>query len=90
MQQSFSMYWGKEEPVTIQFHRNISNQVYDKFVKPSVKQINEDWYQLESNVIMSASFFAWCFSLGQDLKIVGPSSLIDEYKIYLSNAMNQV
>ena len=87
---AFSMYWGEEEPIIIQFHRNISNQVYDKFVKPSVKQINEDWYQLESNVIMSASFFAWCFSLGQDLKIVGPSSLIEEYKIYLSNAMNQV
>ena len=37
---------------------------------------------------VTSQFYGWIFGLGEDVKIVGPEEVVDEYKSYLSKNIN--
>ena len=44
------------------------------------KSINDEHSELHVDVNVSRQFFGWIFSLGKDVKVTGPSEVVEEMK----------
>ena len=84
--QMFDMYGGKEATVTFQASNDnkILNIIFDRFGKEiNMHVINADTVRFTAEVQISPTFLAWCCSLGCDLKVVAPNSVVDRVKAYV-------
>lgn len=80
-EQVFKMYSGKTEQVTIRFSNKLIGSVYDKFGEETkMIPIGEDESIATVQVQISPTFWGWVFQFGNQMKIMSPDSVIDEYK----------
>lgn len=78
---TFSMFGGDEEQVTMQFKNNMIGVVVDRFGKDIIiSKCNEDSFKVTVGVNVSPQFFGWIFALGDDVKILGPKSVVTRMK----------
>ena len=79
---TFGMYSGKKTSVHIQFPNNMCGVFIDRFGKEvSFRKVDEDNSSVAVDVAISPQLFGWIFSLGREVKVVGPDEVVDQMKI---------
>lgn len=88
--QTFSMYGGELTEVEIEFHKSLTDVIYDKFGSDIlITRIADDWCRVAVNVVPSPVFFGWCAALADKLKILSPKSIINNYITLLNVSLKQ-
>ncbi|TGB05413.1 WYL domain-containing protein [Halobacillus salinus] len=76
--QSFHMFSGEDTRIKVQFHKSLLNVVIDRFgIDASIKQIDEDHFELSTNAKMSTGLVVWIMQWGSKAKVVSPESLVE-------------
>ena len=82
----FGMFAGRDEKVTLKCKDSLAGVIIDRFGKDVMIVPGKDGYfGVSASVSISPQFFGWVTSIGPDLKLEGPSSVVDEYKKFLNN-----
>ena len=67
--------------VKIEFANYMCGVFIDRFGKDiSIRKVDEEHSEINVSVHVSPQFFGWIFSLGKDVKVVGPSEVIEQMK----------
>lgn len=78
---TFGMYQGIKKIVRIEFANYMCGVFIDRFGKDiTIMQVDDDHSVINVNVNVSPQFFGWIFSLGKDVKVVGPEDVVEEMK----------
>ena len=78
---TFGMYQGQKTKVKIQFANDMCGVFIDRFGKDiSFRPIDEEHSELLVDVNVSPQFFGWIFSLGKDVKVTGPSEVVEQMR----------
>lgn len=78
---TFGMYQGQKKKVKIQFANDMCGVFIDRFGKDiSFRPIDEEHSELLVDVNVSPQFFGWIFSLGKDVKVTGPSEVVEQMR----------
>ena len=82
-EQAFKMFGGQLEDVVLEFDRVLIGVVYDKFGE-SVKMIpsGENKCIATVKVRISPTFWGWLFQFAGQMKILSPTSLLEQYREY--------
>ena len=76
----FGMYGGKEELVTIEFPERLAGVMIDRFGSDiSFFKAEDGFYRTAVRVMVSPTFFSWVFSFGENMRIVAPKEVNEEY-----------
>lgn len=79
--QNFGMYGGDVKRVRIEFPKDLCGIFIDRFGKDiEFFPVEDERLQISVNVAISLQFFGWVFSLGPEVKIVGPDDVVQEIK----------
>lgn len=88
--QTFGMFGGKEEIVTLQFPGYLIGVVLDRFGKEAeVRPIDGGSFRIRAKVAVSGQFFGWLAGIGKDAKIVAPDSVKNSYYEWLQEILGQ-
>ena len=86
-EQTFKMYGGEAETVTLRFADQLIGTVYDKFGEDTkMRRIDENSCAADVRVQISPTFWGWLFQFAGEMKITEPEYLIDTYKHLLDVA----
>jgi predicted DNA-binding transcriptional regulator YafY len=86
----FKMFGGEEVLVQLQFDNSLVNAVIDRFGKDVViGKMDENSFYIWIKVAVSSTFFAWISQFGNKVKILSPELVIEQYKLHLSDILNQ-
>ena len=84
--QTFSMFGGEAEKLTIEFSNHLIGVVIDRFGKDiSIRKTDEEHFQVSVDVVVSEQFFGWLFGLGTGARIVSPQSAAESMKKLLGD-----
>lgn len=87
-EQTFKMFGGETEEVTLRFSDELIGTVYDKFGEDTqMYRVDENSCGAKVTVQVSPTFWGWVFQFRGELEIVEPQELIDTYKALLENAV---
>lgn len=92
IRQTFSMFGGEKEKLTIRFENSLLDTVIDKFgVGFGAEYVpdGENHFVVTTNVSVSDQFYAWVCGFGTKAKIVAPGKVAHNFKKYLSDIANQ-
>ena len=92
IRQTFSMFGGEKEKLTIRFENSLLDTVIDKFgVGFGAEYIpdGDNHFVVTTNVSVSDQFYAWVCGFGTKAKIVAPEKEVQNFKKYLSDIANQ-
>ena len=88
--QTFGMYGGKEEIVTMSFPNSLIGVVIDRFGKEiSVRDLKDGNFRVRTRLTVSNQFFGWMAGIGKTAKILGPESVKEQYREYLQNILSE-
>ena len=78
---SFGMFGGKEEHVKLLVDNSLAGVIIDRFGK-SVMMVptDEGHFTAHVTVMVSSQFLGWVFSLGEQVKILGPQFVAEQMK----------
>ena len=77
----FKMFNGPQATVELQFDRKLIDAVYDKFGEGiEIITGKRGLCKATVEVLISPTFFAWCFQFGKSMKILSPDSVATEMK----------
>jgi len=77
--ENFSMFGGEIRRVHIEFPNDKVGIFIDRFGKDiTIRKAGQDRSMIAVDVAVSLQFFGWIFSLGSDVKITGPSDVVDK------------
>ena len=86
-EQTFKMYSGSSEKVTLRFGNQLIGVVYDKFGENTkMRRVDEDTCTACVKVQVSPTFWGWLFQFAGEMQIVEPQYLIDTYRHLLDSA----
>lgn len=86
-EQTFKMFGGETEEVTLRFSDELIGTVYDKFGEDTqMYRVDENSCGAKVTVQVSPTFWGWVFQFRGELEIVEPQELIDTYKSLLESA----
>ena len=87
---SFGMFGGKEQTVKLLVKNSLAGVIIDRFGK-NVMLIpaDDEYFTVNVAVHVSRQFLGWVFSLGEDIKIVGPDDVVEQMKIEIERLMKQ-
>ena len=85
--QTFSMFGGETETVTLQFANELMGAVYDKFGEDlQIQRVDEDSCSARVTVQVSPTFLGWVFQFQGKLRVTEPAALIEKYNALLAGA----
>ena len=85
--QTFSMFGGETETVTLQFANELMGTVYDKFGEDlRIQRLDEDNCSARVTVQVSPTFWGWVFQFQGKLRVTDPAELIEKYNALLAGA----
>ena len=83
---TFGMYGGTVEPVTMEFDDKLIGVVMDRFgTDVIIMKTDEGKFSVRHEVAVSGQFYGWVAGLGPDVKIVHPQSVVDGFKEYIES-----
>ena len=84
---NFGMFGGEEVRVKLHFQNEMVGVLLDRFGKDiSIYRTDkEGWSETYVDVALSDQFLGWIFSLGTNVKIVGPEEVVKKFKDELKN-----
>ena len=92
IRQTFSMFGGEQEKVTIRFENGLLDTVIDKFgVGFGAEYVpdGEKHFVVTTNVSVSEQFYAWICGFGTKAKIVAPRQIVKAFGEYLADIQEQ-
>lgn len=89
--QTFSMFGGETETVTLQFANELMGTVYDKFGEDlRIKRVDEDSCSARVAVQVNPTFWGWVFQFQGRLRVTEPAALIEKYNALLAGACEPI
>ena len=86
----FNMFGGEEVLVQLQLDNSLVNAVIDRFGKDVViGRINDSNFYVWIKVAVSQTFFAWISQFGNNIKILSPQPVIEQYTNHLKEVLAQ-
>ena len=86
--QTFGMFDGKEQELTIRFANKLAGVVIDRFGKDiSMRPDTDTHFVAHLRVNVSGQFFGWLAGLGPGVKILSPDAVAKEYQEYLQQLL---
>ena len=87
---TFGMYGGSDEHVTLLCKNHLAGVVIDRFGQDTFMIPGDDGY-FKAKVLVSVSpqFFGWVTGIGDGMQILGPESVREQYKAYLTGLLDQ-
>ena len=91
---TFGMYQGQKTKVKIRLANYMCGVFIDRFGKDiTFRPVDNEHSELHVDVNVSPQFFGWIFSLGKDVKVVGPEEVVEELRAkteeFLENLNNE-
>lgn len=87
-EQAFKMYGGELEDVLIQFDRSLIGPVIDKFGEDTpMMKVNESTCAATVHVQVSKTFFGWLAQFTDQMKIISPDSVKEQYKDHINRIL---
>lgn len=86
----FGMFSGEEKMVTLECVNEMAGVIIDRFGKdiPIIKT-DEGHFKVKIKVAVSRQFLAWVISLGEGVKIIEPSDVIEEIRGEIARLVSQ-
>ena len=82
---SFGMFGGKEQTVKLLVKNNLAGVIVDRFGKDVMMiPTDDEHFTVNVDVHVSRQFLGWVFSLGEDVKIVGPDDVVKQMKMEIN------
>lgn len=81
--QSFGMFAGKPQTVTLAFEESMIDIIFDKFGEQTCITKSKDRYQTRVNIIVSNQFYGTILGLGNQIRIVAPASVVEGLKEHM-------
>ena len=75
----FGMYGGREELVTIECREKLAGPVIDRFGTDPVFTKTDFGFKFSMRIMVSPTFFAWVLGFGEDMRIIAPNSVKEEF-----------
>ncbi|MCD8095436.1 MAG: WYL domain-containing protein [Ruminococcus sp.] len=88
-EQAFKMYGGSLETVVLEFDYRLIGAVYDRFGESTDMIAFNDKAVATVNVQLSPTFWGWLFQFGSQMRIISPTSVIEEYNKKLEMLKNE-
>ena len=83
-QSVFGMFGGKLSYVTLEAENKMAGILIDRFGKDiRMVPINETHFEAGVEVVLSLQFYGWLISLGQGIRLIGPTPAVNELKAHL-------
>jgi predicted DNA-binding transcriptional regulator YafY len=73
------MYGGKEELVTIEARERLAGVIIDRFGKSGSFFKTPFGFRTSVKVMVSPTFFAWVMGFGEDMRILGPDKVREDF-----------
>ena len=87
--QTFGMYSGDEESVTLQFPNRLAGVVLDRFGKDAdIRPMTDRIFRVRVKVAVSGQFFGWLAGIGREAVIISPISVKEQYSHWLQDIVN--
>lgn len=84
--QTFGMFSGEEQTLTLQFPNRLVGVVMDRFGKEAdLRPMTDRIFRIRVKVAVSGQFFGWMAGIGREAVIVSPSEVRDQYKKWLED-----
>ena len=91
IEETFSMYGGKQETIILDFPEELIGIAYDRFGTDITQRKGEAGRIIvRTKCYVSNQFYGWLTGLGPDVKLAGPDTAVSEYKEYLNNLLNNM
>lgn len=85
----FNMYSGTMQTVTLKVQNNLIGVIIDRYGKQTaVIPYDENHFTVRLNVQTSPTFYGWLFTFGQQIRILAPQSVKDEYQAHLKENLD--
>jgi len=79
--QAFKMYGGQPVEITVQFDDKLIGVMFDKFGEDTkIKRLDRSTCEATVMVQVSPTFWGWLFQFGDQMRIISPYEIIEEYK----------
>lgn len=89
--QTFGMYGGKEESVTMSFPKELVGVVIDRFGKDvPIRDMKDGTFRVRAKLSVSPQFFGWMAGIGKNAKIVSPEHVKEQYREYLQEILSMI
>lgn len=87
--QTFGMFSGTEETVTLQFPNRLVGVVLDRFGREAdVRPMTDRVFRIRVKVAVSGQFFGWLAGIGREAVVVSPASVREQYQRWLTDIVN--
>lgn len=88
--ETFGMYGGKEQTVTLRCNNRIAGVIIDRFgTNLPFSNVTDTHFDIRIKVHTSPLFYSWLMSFGADITILGPQEVIDDYITLASAGLDQ-
>ncbi len=82
--QTFGMFGGEEEIITLQFPNRLVGVVLDRFGKDiDLRPMDKETFRVRARVAVSGQFFGWLAGIGREAEIVAPAAVKEQYHEWL-------
>ena len=86
IEETFSMYGGKQETITLDVPSELIGVAYDRFgTDVSQRPGDEGRILVRTNCYVSNQFYGWLSGLGGAVRLVSPDSAVKAYKTFLKD-----
>ena len=90
VEETFSMYGGRLETVTLDLPEELVGIAYDRFgTDVSQRPGKPGRVLVRTKCYVSALFYGWRSGLGGDVLLAGPDNVIEEYRDYLKSLIEK-
>ena len=87
--QTFGMFAGQEEIVTLQFPNRLIGVVLDRFGKDvDIRPMTDRIFRIRAKVAVSGQFFGWLAGIGREAVVIQPVSVRDQYQRWLADIVS--
>lgn len=87
--QTFGMFAGQEEIVTLQFPNRLIGVVLDRFGKDvDIRPMTDRIFRIRAKVAVSGQFFGWLAGIGREAVVIQPVSVRDQYQSWLADIVS--
>lgn len=87
---NFGMYSGRKQTVKFDFENHMVGVFFDRFgTDIPIKKLDDNHSETHVDVAVSPQFFGWVMSLGSEVKVVGPETVVNEMKEFAADFVNR-
>lgn len=88
--QTFGMFGGREETVTLELPDRLVGVVLDRFGKETdIRKLETGGFRVRIKAVVSGQFFGWLAGLGSGAVIVSPETVCESYAKWLTDILQR-